>query len=174
MSAQGAASHREQLANAQMIEQAFLDLDHVPDGNGRKITGEGFSADGVDASRPGGAAATAQEVRANDKQALGVYRFAGADDDVPPARVILGVVRRDMGIAADGMADEHGVVASGAEPAVGFVGNGDAGQHAAEVQIERFVEGKGLHMAQRPGVPDAVTAFKDGCAHDRPNSLSIR
>ena len=53
--AQRTADHRQQLADAQVIQQAALHLDHVADGNGREIAAVGFAGGRVDAAGAGGA-----------------------------------------------------------------------------------------------------------------------
>ena len=75
------------------------------------------------------------------KKRSGVNRLARADHDVPPARIVLLVVPGHVGIAADGVADEDGVVARGVELAVGLVGHGDAGKLAAQLQFQRLGPG---------------------------------
>ena len=126
--AQRAADDRQQLADAQRVQQPALHLHHVADGDGGKIAAVGLAGGGVDAAGAGGAAATAQQIGADDEEAVGVDRLARADHDVPPAGIVLLVVPGDVRIPAEGVADQDGVVARGVELAVGLVGDGDAGQ----------------------------------------------
>ena len=117
-----------------LVQQPALHLDHVADGDGREVAAVGLAGGGVDAAGAGGAAAAAQQVGADDEVAVGVNRLARADHDVPPAGIVLLVVLGDVRVAADGVADQDGVVARGVELAVGLVGDGDAGELAAQLQ----------------------------------------
>ena len=103
------------------------------------------------------------------KKRSGVDRLARPDHDLPPARIVVRIVPGDMRIAADRVADEHGVVARRAERAVGFIGHGDAGQRTSEFQRERLLQGHGFNVAQRLAAAPAVAAFKCLFAHGRQN-----
>ncbi len=70
------------------------------------------------------------------------------------------VVLRDVRIARKGVANQHGVVASGIQPAVGLVGHGHLRQALAEFQFQRFVKRDVLGILQRPSMPKRIAAFK--------------
>ena len=133
--AERTADDRQQLADAKLIQQPPLHFHHVADGDGGEVAAVGLAGGGVEAAGAGGAAAAAQQIGADDKVAVGVNRLARAHRDVPPAGIVLLVVLGHVRIAADGMADQDGVVARGVELAVGLVSDRDAGKLAAEFQL---------------------------------------
>ena len=128
---------------------------------------------GFDGRRPGRAAAAAEQVRADDEEAVGVERLAGADHAVPPAeplplgavalfgaeavaRALRGRRRREAGrvrVAAQRVADEDHVVARRRERSVGLVGDADRVQLAAAIERQRLrqVEELRLDRADRAG-----------------------
>jgi hypothetical protein len=159
-----AADDRQQLFDAEMIQQSALHLNHVANGDGWKIAAVRPSGRRVEAAGSRRAATPAEEVRADHEVLVGIDRLAGTDHDVPPARIILGVVSGHVGVAAEGMAEEDGVVLRGAERAVGFVGDRHTRQPPAEFQLEGFLEGGRLQIAQRLGVPPAV-AVEESVSH---------
>ena len=88
----------------------------------------------IDAVGPGGAAAAAQDVRADDEVAVRVDGVAGPHHDVPPAGVVLRVVPRHVRVAGKGVADEHRVVPPRIQLPVDFVHHGHLGEQAAQFQ----------------------------------------
>ena len=100
--AQRSAHDRAKPADAQVIDQPPLHIDDVAHGDDGKIGGVGAAGFGIDAVRPGGAAATAQNVRADDEVAIGVDGLARPDDNVPPAGIVGLVVLGDVRIAGQG------------------------------------------------------------------------
>jgi hypothetical protein len=93
-------------------------------------------------------------------------RLAGANDNVPPAGIVFLIVPGDVRIAADGVANQDGIVARIVEPAVCLVGNCHAGQLVAQFQLQLVVKRGRLRIPQRFRVPHAVTAVKEFVAHD--------
>ena len=115
----------------------------------------------VDAVGPRRAAATTQEVGADDEVAVGVDRFARPDDEVPPSGRVVRIVPGDVRIARQGMADQNGVVGRRAELAVGLVGHPHDGQGTPFFQGKRFLEGDILGIFQRNSRANAVAAIEN-------------
>ena len=139
--AHGPSDGGVEFGDADGAEPTFLGTNHVGDGNDGEVDAKGLTGGGVDRERTGGALAAADDVTAEDKVAVGVEGFAGADDVVPPAGF---AVREAMDtgtvmIAREGVADEDGVVAGGIEAAVGLVANRESGDSATTVEVERLV-----------------------------------
>jgi hypothetical protein len=86
--------------------------------------------------------AAAEVVQADDEEAVGIERPAGADDVVPPADVVrcVGVVAGDVVVAGERVADEDGVRLGGVERAVGLIDQIVGRQNAAAAQMQRLVE----------------------------------
>ena len=170
MAADGPADRRQQPVNAEMLQKPALDLDHVADGDGREIASVGFARHGIGAARPGRSPTAAQQVRAHNKVAVGVNRFAGPHRDVPPTGIIFVVMFRHVRVAADRMADEQDVVLRRSQPPIGFVGNGHVGQLPAHLQRKLAIEGDGLRMPQRSRVTDAVATVENIVGHIKKRS----
>ena len=134
----------------ELVQQAALHLHHIANGDGREIAAVGLAGGGVDAAGAGGAAAAAQQIGADDEVAAGVNRLARADRDIPPAGVVLLVMLGNMGVSADGVADQDRVVLRGVEFAVSLVGDGDAVELAAEFQVPA------ARQVDRPGMPQRL------------------
>ena len=81
-----AADHREQLLDAQRVEQHGLGADHVADGDHRELQAVGLAGGRIGRRRAGGAAAAAEHVGADDEEAVGVERPAGPDQPGPTSR----------------------------------------------------------------------------------------
>lgn len=118
----------------------MLGAHHVGDSNGRKRYAVGAAGGRVEGGGAGGTLAAAKDVGAEDKPVVGVDGFARADQVVPPAGLpVVEVVEAGaVVVAAEGVADEDGVVAGGVEAAVGFVAKGKTGEDAAIVAGEGF------------------------------------
>ena len=84
-----------------MIDQVFLEIDHVADGDHGEGKAIGLVGLGVDAAGAGGAHASAEGVGADDEVAVGVDGFFGSDHEVPPSGFfVVGVVfSGDVGVA---------------------------------------------------------------------------
>ena len=105
-----AADHRKQLVDAEMIDQHRLRAHHVADGDDRQVEPVGLAGRRIGRGRAGRAEAAADDVRADDEEAVGVDDLAGADQHLPPARLAgdrIGV--GDVLVAGQRMADQHGV-----------------------------------------------------------------
>ena len=148
-----------------MIDQPPLHFDDVADGDGGEVGGIAAAGGRVDGVGPGRAAAAAQDVRTNDEVAIGVDGLARANQDIPPAGVIVGVVPGNVRIARKRMADQHGVVALRAKLAVGLEGHGHFRQLPAKLQFQRLAERQRLGILQRSARPNAITAIKNVRSH---------
>ncbi len=143
-----------------MRQQPVLHLNHVSNCNGREITAIGFAGGRINTPGAGGPTATAQQIGADDEEAASVNRLARPNRDVPPARIVLLVVLGDVGVAANGMADQNRVVARGIQLAISLVSHGDRGQMAAQLQLERLIQFRRLGIPQQLGAAHAVTALE--------------
>jgi hypothetical protein len=79
------ADHAEQLINAEPVDQAHLRIDHVADGDDRKLEPPGAAGIGIEARRPRRTHAAAENVGADDEEAVCVDRLARPDHGFPPA-----------------------------------------------------------------------------------------
>ena len=111
VAAERAADDRMQRVDAEMVDEAALPGDHVRDRHGGKVGAVRAAAARVDAVRPGGAAAAAEHVGADDEPVAGVDRPARPDHQIPPARRVRGVVACDVRVATDRVADQYRTVA---------------------------------------------------------------
>ena len=75
------------LLDAEMIEQPFLGLDHVADGDHREIEAVGSAGCRIERGGAGRAHAAAEDVGADDEVAVGVDPLARSDHEIPPARL---------------------------------------------------------------------------------------
>jgi hypothetical protein len=129
-----------EFGDAEVVEEQPLGAHHVADRDEGKQDAVGPAGGGVEGGRAGGALAAAEDVGADDEEAAGIDGFAGADEVVPPAGLFVGrgSASRRVVVAAEGVADEHGVVARGVERAVGLVAKREAGEDLAAAERERF------------------------------------
>ena len=118
----------------------MLHLNHVADRYGRKIPAVGFARSGVDAAGARRAAAAAKQIRADHKVPLGIYGPPGADHDIPPAGVVIGRMLCHVGIAADRVTYQNGIVPVLVELSVRFVRNGNLWERAAEFELKGVIE----------------------------------
>ncbi len=159
--------------DAKLAQQRPFDADHVGNGNDRKVGTVRTAGLGVHRRRTGRPTTAAEKVRADHEKAFGVERLAGTDHAVPPAEpaALPGIAlfsaepvsragldwrpreTRRVGVAAQGMADEHDVIARRRQRAVGLVRDPDAAQFPAAVQQQRLgeVEELRLDRADRAG-----------------------
>ncbi len=158
--AHGAADHREQFPDPQMIKQKPERADHVADCDHRKIKPPGPAGLRVGFARAGGAHAAAQDIGANDEVAIGVEDLAGADHHFPPA----GLAGDRMGlghvlIPGKRVADQDGVGAVFVQGPVGLVGDGEVDEIDAAVQAQRLLPAQPHPVArQGSGVKPTVCA----------------
>ena len=127
---------------------------------------------GSDAGRPGRAHAAAEDVGADDEEAVGVDRLAGADQRLPPAGLVGDrVLAGDVLIAGQRVADEDGVRLGGVQRAVGLVGDRDRRQRLVAVEPQRLARGQVQDLARgivglgetRAQRSPASTFAKGGC-----------
>ena len=133
------ADGEEDVFDAQTIKQRDLGADHVGDGDDREV-GAPVGPVRLAAGRAGRAHAAAEDVRADDEEAVGVDGQAGADDQVPPGRAAGDRVGAGGElVAGESVADDDDIALVGVEFAPGFVGDLDVFERAAAVQTERLV-----------------------------------
>ena len=146
--AHGAAGHTEQLVDAQMVDQLDLGAHHVADRHHGKVQPVGLAGRRVEAGRPGRAIARADDIAADDEEAVGVEGLARPDAIVPPAELVGVAVEIAGGVraAAQRVADQDGVGAVGVERAVRLVGDRHRAQRLAALKTERFVFGEGERL----------------------------
>ena len=122
--AQAAAHHRGKLFNTQAVQQAGLRIHPVFYRDHWEVCAihRAGGRIGVRVHGPGRAKARAQVVHADDKEAVGVHRFARADHAVPPALglVLPRIDTRHMVRGVECMANQHRVGAFGIQRAVGL------------------------------------------------------
>ena len=152
--AQAAAQHGGQPLDAQRVHQPGLGVDPVLDRDDGKVGAPGAPGRRIDVHRPGRAEARTGIVHADDEEAVGVQRFAGSDEVVPPAFALRlpFVGAGDVVRGIQRVADQHRVAAVGIERAVGLVDQRVVGELRAAAQRERLRE---LHRP-RCDVPDGA------------------
>ena len=124
--AKGAADHGEELVDAEMLEEPLLHVHHVLDGDHGKVEPVGLSCFGIYGGGAGRALAAAKNVGADHEVLVRVQGLARPDDDVPPAGLLLALVPAcGMGVAGEGVADQHGIALLLVQLAVGLVGDID-------------------------------------------------
>ncbi|MPN01478.1 hypothetical protein SDC9_148687 [bioreactor metagenome] len=135
--AQTAAHHRCPAVDAEDVGEACLGIHPVTDRDDREIGAPGLAGGRVDRRRAGRAVAAARIVQADDEEAVGVERAAGADDVVPPADVVwlVRVVAGNVVMAGKRMADQDGVGFVSVQRAVGLDGQVVGRQDAASAQV---------------------------------------
>ena len=136
------AAHRSandgrQRTDAEMIKQPCLRFHHVGDGDHREIHRERLARTRIDARWPGGAHAAAEHIGADHEPMFGIDRLARPHQPRPPA----GLARNGVGagqilIPGQRVAHQDGVGGVGVQLAIGFIGDGEFGQHTAARQRE--------------------------------------
>src|SRR5690606_14755083 len=96
----------------------------------------------VDRGGPRTARASTQVIQADDKELVGVDGLARPDAILPPAWLAVrrAVIARRMMIAAQGVADEHGVAAIRIQGAICLHHEIVTGNGLATAQWQRFIE----------------------------------
>ena len=130
--------HRQQAVDSQMIEKPSLHVDHVADGDGGEIAAVRLAGRRMNAARTRGAAAAAEQIGADHEIAVGIDRLARSDNDIPPTGIIFFVVPGDVRIAANGVANEHGIVPRRVQLAIRLVSHCHARQLAPQFEFQRF------------------------------------
>ena len=145
-----AADHRKQLLDAEMIDQHRLRPHHVADGDHRQVERVGLAGRRVGRGRTGRAEAAADDVGADDEEAVGVDDLARADQHLPPAGLAGdGIGVGDMLVAGQCMADQHGVGLGRVQRPVGLVGDLERRQEHAGIELQRPVRTEAQHRAGR-------------------------
>jgi hypothetical protein len=151
--AEAPADHRGEALDAEMVCKPRLRCHPVLHRDNREIRAPGFSRRGVDGSGAGRAEARADVVVADDEEAVGVERLAGAYEVVPPADVLgrIRVAAGDVVRGVERVAHQHGVGARRIQRAVGLVGDVELRQHRAALQLERLGEARLLCLDDPDG-----------------------
>ncbi len=117
---------------------------HVADGNKRKIQAPGLAGFRIDFGRAGRSHAAADDIGADDKEAVGIDRLARPHHGRPPAGFAGdGMVGRHELVAGQGMTDQDGIALVRVQRAIGRVGDRERRKLAAAVQRQRRLEGDG-------------------------------
>ena len=152
--------------DAELPQEERVDLHDVADGHVGEPRAVGAAAvGGVRRRRAGRALAAAEDVGADDVEAVGVDAAPGADHVVPPAGGALHVVGRVSGgvrVAGEGVADEDDVVALRRELAVCLVGDVDARERASGLEPEAAL-GQIKGEVARLREPDAAPPLRVVC-----------
>ena len=159
-----AADDGRQPLDAQVIEQPQLHGHHVLDGHEREVPAVGLAGRRVGRTRTGRAAASAKHVAADDEERIGVDRFAGADERLPPAFASAGRAKAlgraegsaciarpacHMRVAGQRVTNQDRVRAVGVELAKGLIGHLDAFEHRARGEPHRRIQHEELRLRRR-------------------------
>ncbi len=133
VSAVGRAGDRDQMLDAERLQQVFLSSDDVGDRDRREIGAVGLAGRRVHAGGVGRTVGRSEHIAGDDEQPVGVDRLARPDQPVPAARLpaIRGIAPGRVVAAGEAVRDEHRVAAVRREPAVGLVGDCRLRQHRA-------------------------------------------
>jgi hypothetical protein len=172
------AHDRAQLLDPEVIDQLELRLHHVADRDGRKVRAVAFARGRIAAVRTRRAAAPPEYVRADREIPIRVDVLARPDEHLPPARIIVLVVTRHVGVAAQGVADQDRVVLRRRELAVGLVGERNFGKLSAQLERKRFGQSKDLCVLEWTRRTQSVAALENVVSHgsrvsDGPTAVRI-
>ena len=132
------AGDAEQPLDAEFVEQHGLRAHHVAHGDQRKRQAIRLPGCGVDLGRPDRAHAAADDVGADDEEAVGVDGLARPHHGFPPAWLAGdGMGAGDELVAGQRMTDQHGIGARFVQLAIGHIGDGPGRERAPAVQRER-------------------------------------
>ena len=139
----GGADDGEQGLDPQGLHQHGLGPDHVGDGDHREGQAPGRAGRRIAGAGARRAHAAAQDIGADDEEAIGVQGQAAPHHPGPPARL----ARHRVGggqvlVAGQGVHHQDGVRPVGVEPAIGAVGHLEGRQGRARIQPERPVGGE--------------------------------
>ena len=131
-----AAQDAVEFLDAETVGEFLLCVHHVADGDGGEGTPVGLARARVHARGAGSALAAAQDVAADHEEAVRVDGFAGSDEFVPPAGllVVFGVPAGGMRVGGERRADPHRIVGSGIQRAVSLVTDGKRRQRLTVFQ----------------------------------------
>ena len=175
--AEGAADDGVDALEAELAQEHAVDVDDVRDGDLGEARAVGRPGLGVDRRGAGRAHAAAEDVGADDEEAVRVDAAAGAGHAGPPAgvAVVALVAAGDVRVAGERVADEHDVVALGRELAARLVGDIHLAEDAALLEAEppvRQVEPEeaglcdgrcahgGAHSSRPPPAVQTILAFR--------------
>ena len=158
-----AADDAQQFLDAQRVEQHRLGPHHVADGDQRKVEAIGLAGRGIDFGRAGRAHAAADDIGADDEEAVGIDGLARSHHGRPPARLAGdGMVAGDELVAGQGMADQDGVALGRIERAIGHIGDGEGrqacGRNPAPAACRRRRSRPGRH--RRPGAVNGTQELR--------------
>jgi len=136
--AHGAADHRQQFFNAQMIDQAFLRPDHVADGDQGEAQAKGFAGGRDPLGRAGRTHAAADNIAQITKEASVSIGLAWPIMVVhQPGLPVMGWSDRDItGRRSGAVTDQHRIAFGGIQAAISHIGDGGkGGKFAAAIQL---------------------------------------
>ena len=124
-----------------MVDQHRLGAHHVADGDDRQVEPVGLAGRRIDRGRAGRAEAAADDIRADDEEAVGVDDLARPDQHFPPARLAgHRIGAGDMLVAGQRVADQDRRWSAPAlSCAIGLVGDLERRQQRAGVERQRLV-----------------------------------
>ncbi len=168
-----AADDAEELVDAEVVDEPHLRVHHVADGDDGKMQAVGLAGLRIDGGRPGGAHAAAEDVGADDEEAIGVDRLAGSDERLPPAGLLgHGMLARHVLVARQRVADEDGVGLGGVERAVGLVRDRDRRQAIGRRRAARARSRAGAKPCSRERWPRRGACCALARSRDRCSPLS--
>ena len=144
--AQAAAHDGRQCLDAQRVDHTGLRIYPIFDRHHWEIGTVGFARVWVGVHRAGGAKAGAQVIDANDKELVGVERFAWADHVVPPTLALgLALVHAsNMVRSIERVTDQHGIGLVSVQRTVGFIRHRVVTDGGPALQRKRLRERKKL------------------------------
>ena len=164
-----------------MIDEQRLRAHHVGDGHDRKIEPVGLACLQIDGGRTGRAHAAAEDIGTDDKEPVGVERFARAHHGLPPAWAAGDGVRiGDVLVAGQSVTEENGVGFGRIESAIGLVGDGQRAKAApesmrnGELELRRSVKLSGETDCVAAPFRSAPTSPNDKALPGKLFSLSNR
>ena len=125
--------------------------------------------------RPGGAVATADEVRAHDEEPIGVDGPIRTDERLPPPRRLAVELPRDVTVGGHRVNDQHRVVPGGVQRAPGLVAHLNGGELTAVHGDEGSGKIERLDLPQGDGgrFPPAIAVLVHKRRRQLPNFSMI-
>ena len=150
----GATDDAAELVNAEALCQFALGVHHVADSDHGEGAAVGLARAGVDGCGASGAFAATQNVTAHDKELVGIYRFAGANQGVPPTGflVVFGIVAGNVGVCCKRRTHPDNIALVGVQRSVRFVTDFERRKGLATFELKTLVpvilrEGLGHYRA---------------------------